>query len=305
MLWETVEAQDALRDRFGFDDLDAVAQWLIATLRDGWAITAVEVRRVVLSDQNAIAWASTDRGALVVKWSRAEALFPVLEATTVVLGTLGTRGLPVAAPLPAVGGRVRLVRTGPRGPLSVAVLPELSGDWLDITDESAVRDAGACLARLHEALADCSGDRLPRGARTSASPTDIRHWVTAEGHRLPDDVARRLDELLTDLPELDDRPQLVHQDYRAANLLVRDGRVVGVLDFDELGIGRRVHDLAHASVYLATRFTDWGPTPASIQQQLRTGYESVRPLGKAERHWWDVLVLWQGLRAFPSATAGR
>ncbi len=302
MLWEPVEAQDALRDRFGFDDLVGVSEWLTAALRDGWAIAAGEVRRVVLSDQNAIAWVTTDRGELVVKWSRAEALFPVLEATTAVLGTLGAQGLPVAAPLPAVDGRVRVVRAGPLGRLSLTVLPELTGEWLDVTDQAAVRDAGACLARLHEALADCSDDRLPRGARTSASATGIRHWLADEGHRLPADVAQRLDELLTDLPELEDRPQPVHQDYRAANLLVRDSRVVGVLDLDEVGVGHRVHDLAHACVYLATRFTDWGPTPASAQQQLRAGYESVRPLGGAERRWWDVLVLWQGLRAFPSAT---
>lgn len=306
MLWESVEPNAALEKRFGFESFAAVSDWVSQTLARTWGITVSECSRMVISGHNAIAWVQTSSGRLVVKWSRAVELFPKLDASTQLLHTLGAQGLPVAAPIAALDGLARVSLDGPAGTLSVTVLPELTGDWLDIADQSAVHAAGASLADIHRALSDShlkASFSPPRGQRLAERIAD---WL-AEGDRgFAPAASRQLAESLPQMPKLDDQPQLVHNDFRAANILTQGSQVVAVLDFDEIAIEHRVHDLAQASVYLGTLFRDWGPTPAAARQALRAGYESIRPLTSAEAQWYDVLVLWHGIRAIPDEydTAG-
>ena len=293
MLWESCDPEPALRERFGFDGLDAAAEWVTAALARTWDVTVRACPRLAVSDQNVIAWAASDRGDLVVKWSRDTARFARLDTSTSLLRTLERRGVPVAAPLPARDGRERVVLAGPLGDLSVAVLPELSGDWLDVGDPAAVRSAGAWLARLHAAFpAAPGGDTTPLRPRLEA-------WLATSDHGFVPTASARLSALLAGAPPLEDAPQFVHHDFRAANLLTRDSEVVGVLDFDEVAVDHRVADLAKACVYLGTRFTDWRPTPPAVRTALRAGYESVRPLSPEEAHWLEVLVLWHALVAVP------
>ncbi|MEV6282703.1 phosphotransferase [Kribbella sp. NPDC051770] len=266
MLWERDEPEQALRERFGFEGLDDAAAWVARVLREVWGIEGAVTSRLVISSHNAIVWVEGDRGPLVVKWSLVEPLFERLDATARLLRVLDERGVPVAAPLPALDGRERVATDGPVRKLSVAVLPEVDGDWLDVGDEDAVRASGAALAQLHVALTGYDDDRLPT--------SDPRKKVPAE--LLPPGDAK----------------QLVHNDFRAANVLTQGSKVVGVLDFDEMTWGHRVEDLAHASVYLATRFTNWGPTTDAVRRTLRDGYESVRPLTPAEAGVYDALVAW-------------
>lgn len=75
--------------------------------------------------------------------------------------------------------------------------------------------------------------------------------------------------------------------------------MIGVLDFDEAAVSHRVDDLSRASVYLATRFHDWGPTPRPARGALCEGYESVRPRSTAEADWLEILTLWYGIGAIP------
>jgi Ser/Thr protein kinase RdoA (MazF antagonist) len=270
MLWERVEPEQALRERFGFDGFEAVGAWVHGVLAEVWGIEVAGTGRMVISGPNAIVWVETDRGPLVVKWSLVRELFAPLEASARLLRVLDERGVPVAAPLHSIDGRERVVIEGPIGELSVAVLPEIAGDWLDITDEDAVHAAGVCLAELHHALSGYEDDRLPT--------TNPRAEIG--------------------LPPVEDDPlQLVHNDFRAANILTQGPKIVGVLDFDEIAWGHRVEDLGYASVYLATRFTGWGPTPPDVRRTLRAGYESVRPLSAAEQERYDVLVQWHEQRA--------
>lgn len=266
MLWERVEAEPALRERFGFGGFDEAGDWVGERLREVWGIEVARCARLVISGPNAIVWVDSDRGPLVVKWSLMRELFGQLEATTRLLRAMDERGVPVAAPVRALDGRDRVVLDGPIGELSLAVLPEVSGDWLDVGDDDAVRAAGACLAELHNALSQYDDERLGDAGRASAVPPG--------------------------LPPLDEPKQLLHTDYRAANILTHGAKIVAVLDFDEMSRGYRVQDLAQASVYLATRFTDWQPTPEAVRRTLREGYESVRPLSPAEDEWYEPLIRW-------------
>lgn len=305
MLWESVEPETALKRRFGFDSLDAVTDWASKALDTTWSIPGAACSRMVISGHNAILWVSSDRGNLVVKWSRAAELFPSLDASTRLLRALADRGIPVAAPFATPDGLDRVVLDGPSGELSVAVQPELLGDWLDVTDRAAVLSAGAYLAKVHGALgaAQPGAVVVTASGTTAARPAEllqrIDDWLADGDPGLAPEASRRLRDLLAGAPELDDEPQLVHNDFRAANILTRGSEVVGVLDFDEMLVEHRVHDLAKASVYLGTRFTAWRPTSTEVRQALRAGYESVRPLSPAESRWFEILVLWQGIQAIP------
>jgi Ser/Thr protein kinase RdoA (MazF antagonist) len=298
MLWEGVDAERALRERFGFDGLAAVGRWVADVLGRTWGIGVTGCSRVVISGPNAIAWAGSDHGRLVVKWSHERSRFAALEVSTLVLRRLDEQGIPVAAPFAAADGRPRAVVDGPSGPLSVAVLPEVDGTWLDVADETAVRAAGACLARVHAALGTVAPDPA-----VPVRPQPIEDWIgvwSAHGdHGLAPEASRRLAAMVAVAPELADTPQLVHNDFRAANVLTRGPVVVAVLDLDDVVVDHRVHDLAKACTYLGTRFTDWRPTPAPARRALRAGYESVRPLTAAEARWFDILLVWQGLMAIP------
>lgn len=354
MLWEDSDPAAALRERFGFRDLAEAITWMREALAEHWGIALRGCSRLVISDRNAIAWLGTDAGALVLKVSSARARFAELAAATRLAQDLDALGVPLAAPLPARDGAVRRELDAPAGPLSLALLPEVDGDWLEVGDLTAVRSAGRALAAVHEALrvvqeretmppadgdapepvADTSGASQRAdagdatsvgdgsGARPSAGnaspvadgsgarrqaeePTDrIRRWLADSDRGLVPAASARLARLLEQAPPLDQAPQLVHHDFRAANILVRDSAVVAVLDFDEVEPAHRVDDLARASVYLATRFRDWGPTPPAARRALREGYEDLLPLGDAEQARLELLTLWYGLAAVPPGSAG-
>ncbi|GLJ62665.1 homoserine kinase type II [Microbacterium barkeri] len=298
MLWEQTSPDAALLERFGFTGLPDASEWLSVTLREVWGIDLHGVGRLVISDRNAIVWVRSGSGPLVVKWSCATEQFDRLAASAEILSSLAARGVPVAEPILTTERRARAVQDGPRGPLSMAVLPEVSGVWLDTADLDAVHAAGQCLARLHDALGRESGDSALQ-MDVGDPRARIRTWLARHDRREVPEASSRLEALLVDLPDLEDTPQLVHNDFRAANILTRGSTVAAVLDFDEVATSHRVNDLARASVYLRTRFTDWRPTSVATRESLRRGYESVRALGEAERAWLEALILWHGLMAIP------
>ena len=299
MLWETADPQQALSRRFGFDGWDDAVAWVSVFLASGWGVAVEGCDRLVISGDNAVAWVRSDRGPLVLKWSRYQPHFDRLAASTQLLRRLGERGQPVAVPIPSLLGEDRVVLDGPVGPLSVAVLPELDGDWLDVGDATAVRAAGACLADLHRALRGYGDARLGRPAAVEPPDRRVRRWLSDEDSGALPGASARLRASVADLPPLGGAAQLVHDDFRAANLLVREGRLVGVLDFDEVTCDHPVSDLAKASVYLGTWFRHWRPTPDTARRQLRAGYASVLPLTPLESRWLDVLTLWLAILAVP------
>lgn len=297
MLWESVDPNAALRDRFGFDDFADTAAWVSASLARVWKISVHGCRRMVISGPNAIAWVDSDRGALVIKWSQDASHFDGLSASTQLLSWLGQRDLPIALPVRSADGQDRVVLDGPTGPLSVAVLPELDGDWLDVADSTSVRAAGACLAAVHIALDGYTDPRLWRPSEAEPPDLRVRRWLAEHDHGLVPEASAELTSVVAALPPLEGGSQPVHNDFRAANILTRGGRIVGVLDFDEVAWDHPVSDLAKASVYLATLFRNWQPTPTTARRQLRAGYESVRPLTPLDRRWLDALTRWQAIVA--------
>lgn len=299
MLWESTDPQQALQERFGLDSFEAAVGRLTRALEQIWAIDVRACDRIIISASNAIAWIRTDRAALVAKWSRARDQFDRFTAIADLLQALHHRGVPVPPPLAAADGRLRVIVDSGSVPLSMTVQPLIEGDLLDTTDASAVRQAGACLASLHRALAV-----HPDGPLIDTTPPpDLRlrmaKWLEREDPGTAPGASTRLRDQLGALPPLDSAPQLIHNDYRASNIIMARSQVRAVIDFDEVGWDHCVKDLANSFVRLGTHFRHWQPTPASVRRSLLEGYESVRPLTPSEHRWLDAIALWYGIQAVP------
>jgi homoserine kinase type II len=91
----------------------------------------------------------------------------------------------------------------------------------------------------------------------------------------------------------------VHGDFRSANVLVAQGSIAAVLDFEEARLDFPVVELAQAAVLLGTQYRDWGPVSCENRAWLVSGYQTVRPLMEIELQWWDTLVLWFSLMFIP------
>ncbi len=242
MLWESADPEETLSQRFGFADAVSAAGWLGDTLWDTWAITVDDCDRLVISAGNMLAWITTDTGRLVAKWSVVSKLFQRLADTTALTMWLHHNNIPVAAPLPARDGRLRVELDN----VSLGVFPVIEGDLLDVSDPAQVTEAGRMLATLHDAMA--------------AYPHHIGGGPPARDE------------------------QLVHNDFRSANLLHDGTSITAVLDFEDVTYRSRVSDLAQATVLLGTRFHNWGPTTQLVQEAFVEAYCDQAPLTNAEQN---------------------
>lgn len=128
--------------------------------------------------------------------------------------------------------------------LSLGLYPFVRGSLLEVDDVTQVEAAARVLATLHRLLATYPG--------------------RFEGQALPDQ-------------------QLIHGDFRSANLLYDGAGIAAVLDFDEAGYDSKIADLSKAVVMLGTRYHDWAPTSPETRSRFIAAYDEVAPLTSAER----------------------
>lgn len=242
MLWESADPGEALSQRFGFADAVSAVGWMGDTLWDTWAITVDDCDRLVISGGNLLAWITADDRRLIAKWSVASKLFQRLADTTTLTMWLHHGGIPVAAPVPARDGRLRVELDN----VSLGVFPVIDGDLLDVRDPAQVTEAGRMLATLHDAMA--------------AYPQHIGGGPPAR------------------------HEQLVHNDFRSANLLHDGTSITAVLDFEEVTYRSRVSDLAKATALLGTRYHNWGPTSQFVREAFVGAYCDQAPLTNAEQN---------------------
>jgi homoserine kinase type II len=130
--------------------------------------------------------------------------------------------------------------------VSLGVCPVIEGDLLDVGDPAQVTEAGQMLATLHGALA-AYPHRIDGGRPT--------------GHE-----------------------QLVHNDFRSANILHGGTSITAVLDFEDVTYRTRVADLAKAAVLLGTRYHDWGPTSEVVRDAFVAAYGDQAALSGTEQN---------------------
>lgn len=298
MLWEADDPHGVLDGRFGFGDGPAAGRWVADTLAEHWGVRVESCTRIVMSGGNALAWITTPSGRLLAKWSVVPERFSRLAEVARLTSWLDGRGLPVSAPVRARDGRLQIETGG----VSIGLQRVIEGDLLDTADPGQVRAGGAMLARLQDALAAYpDADRLPAPVGATRSLTErVTGWLdTRAGHLPPaarDALRRRVDDAPADLLPR----QLVHFDFRSANILCVSGEIVAVIDFEEAQHEHRLVELARAAVLVGTRYHNWGPVPAEVRTEFLAGYRAVCPLTAAEVSWLDILLLWQAMVMVPA-----
>jgi homoserine kinase type II len=298
MLWETCDPGQTLDERFGFGQAAAAGRWVADTLGKHWGVRVDWCERIVMSGGNALAWVGTGSGRLLAKWSVMPERFERLAGVARLAGWAGRRGLPVSAPVPARDGRLQVDLDG----VSLGLQRVIEDDLLDVADPAEVRAAGAMLARLQEVLAAYpEAERFPAPAHTSLPLAQrVTNSLDARLGHLPAPVRTVLRDLVAGAPP--DRParQLVHFDFRSANILTAGGAVTAILDFEEAQHEHRLVELARAAVMLGTRYRRWGPVPAEVRAAFLAGYRAVRPLAADEATWLEILILWQAMAMVPA-----
>lgn len=176
----------------------------------------------------------TPTGPLVVKRRRESAAvlarrWPQLRWRAEVEGYLHDRGIPVAQP-----------------PVSRLVV--VDGDAYEISAfvegkrcprrPETVAAAGTTLARIHTVLRELESPPLPQGSWHDA--TIVREALAAlrggRGEPVADTLARRYDEAAAACREAvaASPQQLLHGDYHPGNLVMAEGRVAAVLDWEAI-----------------------------------------------------------------------
>jgi Ser/Thr protein kinase RdoA (MazF antagonist) len=167
------------------------------------------------------------------------------------------------------------------------------------------RDAGATLARFHQALADLatdwrsiSGDyHDAAGVRTGlcriGSTLSAHDSFTGEEAQLAPLVQFFLERYDAAAREAESagivqlEPAIVHADWHPGNMMFRDGRVIAVIDYDSVRQSRRVSDIANGTMQFAmTGSGDPSSWPDHLDEarmiEFLVGYESVDPLAEIE-----------------------
>ena len=138
---------------------------------------------------------------------------------------------------------------------------------------------------------------------SSATPADELRRYARRLERLaplPSVLRFALDWLAERPPEPDGRGVIVHGDLRMGNLVVADGRIAAVLDWEMAGLGDPLTDLAWCFVPV------WAPAGVD-EPRLIARYEAAtgRPIDRDRLRWFRVLAYVRlafyalsGLRAF-------
>jgi homoserine kinase type II len=128
----------------------------------------------------------------------------------------------------------------------------------------------------------------------------VTSWLDARAGHLPEAARDVLRSLVAAAPPDRLPRQLVHFDFRSANVLFAGNEVTAILDFEEAQHDHRLVELARAATLLGTRYHNWGPVPAEVRTEFLAGYQAVCPLTPAEASWLDILLLWQAMAMVPS-----
>lgn len=229
----------------------------------------------------------TDRGAYVLKRHAARERDAVAASHEVVL-RLEAQGLPVA---PLVGTREGNASLTEHDGWVYELMGFIEGDRPD-GSVPASRLAGSALGRVHDALRGWRPTRALAEEGYHGTPrvrSALRRCGQAHGRALGDDLAERYERAAAAVERAGVKAWArdpMHGDWHPGNVVLRDGEVVGMLDFDSVRIGAAVCDLARALVWfgLAARPTlvAWRDgLDLSLVGAFATGYQ--RAAGKLDR----------------------
>jgi aminoglycoside phosphotransferase (APT) family kinase protein len=165
------------------------------------------------------------------------------------LGLLGPR-LPLPIPVPVAEGR-----PGEGYPWSWSVVPWFDGEIAALQPDLDLAEAARDLTEFLDALQHVRdrGPRNPfRGIPLVGRDDQVRSAISLLAGSLAETAPLvRIWEEALDAPEWSGRPTWFHGDLHPANVVVLDGRVSAVIDFDHVGAGDPACDMTIAWTMLS------------------------------------------------------
>jgi len=196
--------------------------------------------------------------------------------------------LRVPAPIPTQDGEPFAVVESPGIPGARAcVLSRWVGGAYAAPQELSprrMRDVGRFLAALHKHAEgfrlpeDLAIERFDADALEAADPrTNVGTYFDDEADLAAfDDAIAAAARLMRELGDGDGVAGIIHGDFHQRNY-VFDGESVGALDFETMGWGYYLYDLATTLSYLVSEFLG-DVDPAPLREAVLAGYEEVRGL---------------------------
>ena len=187
---------------------------------------------------------------------------------------IAEHGFPTPVPLQLSGGERMLTKDG----LAWMLLPFVDAGWLD-SDSDSLYSLGEVMAQLH-AVPVCDG-------LSSSYYMGFRLWEDMFEHadaggawspflrQLEQEAVRLKEDIPDGLPN-----GIIHGDLFPDNVLGMSGKVLAVLDFEEMCVGAIALDLVMAFVGFGWRD---GEPVTERWQAILSGYESVREITETER----------------------
>jgi homoserine kinase type II len=251
-----------------------------------WPIAPLSFERAELGRNNDSFFVDAREGRYVLRIYRNATEPARVRDEHDLLARLALAELPFATPLPLetrVGDTLAVLETVD-GPRFAALFPRIPGEPVEL-DAANARLAGAALARVDAAFA-----RFDLPVRAPASLRDV-HDLVPDPYAAMEELdlgegaepVRRLfarvdgahDALVASLPR-----QIVHGDFAFPNLLVEDGKVSGLVDFEFSGSDFRAADLACALYIVTVRAQ--AAERWKVLEALANGYRRVLPLDPIE-----------------------
>lgn len=221
---------------------------------------------------------ATDQGEVVLREYRMSGIEKI-RAELRLVAFLGENGFPTPAPFRTASGELVVEAERPS-----AVFPWVPGEVPTEMTAALAGQVGELLARMHLLTADWTDERIPVIDRLGLLRQGLAARPELDGvddwHDRVRDFLEDRSEELERLHELPSGP--LHHDLHRQNLLVADGEVTAVLDFDELNRGPLVIDLARVFHYLAVDHPD-RRLPRDLADAAVAGYERTRTLSDTER----------------------
>jgi homoserine kinase type II len=232
-----------------------------------------------------------------------------------VLRRLVDADLPFRVPQPIPTSRGETVALDVDSARQCALFHRIPGEPLDDADRVVVRRAAEAFARLDVALASIERTDVPspsfdgdlRGMHPAVTDLgQLDELIGGPGRAMVEAAAQAAGPIYTSLPT-----QLIHGDFGLGNVLVRSGRVRGIVDFEYAGRNVRAMELASGIASAVAR-----PARESLWRPVVRGYLSALRLDPTEigalpaltvLHWAVIVVWWAGRslegRPFPDGLA--
>jgi homoserine kinase type II len=210
--------------------------------------------------------------------------------------------LPFRVPVPLATSHSDTVAVDVDSARNAALFPRIPGVHLDEDQSEGIARAAAAFATLDLALSAI--DRTDSPAPSFSGDLEAVHPAVSDLAQLGPALGAPVMRLVTRAAELAQPTyaslpsQLIHGDFAFGNVLMRDGQVRGVLDFEFVGRDVRAMELAAGLALMVSK-----RTAGQIWRPYLRGYLSTLPLDPAEiaalpalalLHVAIVVVWWTG-----------